>query len=266
MTRVCQCVKKDGTLCTYKVKKGFHCGIHKKTSKNEFLQMITECPDFTSILLQGGGGGIDLIFISGIPNAGKSTVSAKFVEDGYHLISLDQVIDDKLIPMYQEEIMEYFDGNQGMMFGIYHPDKNHPVLVDARKKFIQIVKKMIKEQHTKGQKVIIEGTVLNEDILRGIFGGNENFKFYFVVPFDKNTYIERFRTRFIEDPDNYGRFGTLRRLDADGKALTDFKKNGLKGKIINDLIEKVANEKYDNAREWIEHYTKWGLDINYYSN
>lgn len=218
------------------------------------------------VIKQIAGRSEKLIFISGIPGSGKSTVAEEFGRQGYYIISTDKVIDEKIVPLFSKEIKEEFNNKKAVIFGIYHPKDYGPIIKKARKNFIKIVKKMIKKRQKKGDKIVVEGTILNKKVLRGIFGRNENFKFYFIKPKNKEEYKQRFIKRFEEDPENYGRLGRLRKLDKDGKALEDYRNNGIKGKIISELIKKVIKMKYDKMGEWIEYYTEWGLEINYLLN
>lgn len=207
-----------------------------------------------------------LVYISGIPGSGKSTVAKDFEKKGYYLISTDIIIENNIIPLFTKEIKHKFNGKKTVLYGIYHPKNYGRIIEKARNIFVKKVKNIIEKQHNKGKKVVIEGTILNEKVLRGILGDNKNFKLYLIKPKNKKIYTERFIKRFTEDPENYGRLGILRKLDKDGIALKDYKKNGVNGKIISKLIKKVVDIEYCKMKEWVYYYTKWGLDIDYIIN
>lgn len=198
----------------------------------------------------------ELLFIVGRSSSGKSTVAKKFEKDGYYLISLDDVVKDKLIPLMMNDLKKYHGGNIHYMFKIYR-DKDYDHVIDkGRKEFVKILKKMINQQHKKGNKVVVEGSISNYDMIRQIFGQDDDFLLIYVKPKSANAFIQRVKKRFSTDPDNYGRLGWLRNSDTDGKALKDFKKNGINGPIIKPLIEDLAQRAYDGAKEWYDHYNK----------
>lgn len=213
-------------------------------------------------IMFGGNSNNEVIFITGIPGSGKSTIAKKFEKDGYYLISTDEIVENKLIPLFKKEIDTKFNGKKSVIYGIYHPSHYGNIIEKARKIFVKIIKKIIDKQ----KKIVIEGTILNEFILKNIFSNNQNFKLYFIKPKNKKIYTDRFIKRFIDDPENYGRLGRLRKLDKNGSALDDYKKNGIKGKIISKLIVQVVDMKYNKMDEWIEFYKKLGFKINYLIN
>lgn len=225
------------------------------------------------IVMRGGGVSVDeidktakVVFIAGIPGVGKSTVAKKIADSGYILISTDQIIYDRIIPLFQDEIKNEFDGRESAMFGVYHPNKYHPVIKRARRKLIKVVRKMIDNNVRSDSKVVIEGTLLNKELIRGILGSNDRFVMYFIKPVSKEEYKKRVVKRFVEDPDNYGRMGRLRSIDKSGEGLADYRANGIEGEIISGMIDKVMELKYKKISEWVKHYTDWGLEIRYLIN
>lgn len=195
------------------------------------------------------------IFLSGIPCAGKSTFIQRFKD--HYIISLDNVIREELSPQFP-------NSNVKILYGIYHPENpnDSSTILQARVKFIEIIRNKINHN----TRVVIEGTILNEQLIRGIFGNNDNFTFYFIKPQNKAIYKQRFIKRFVDNPDAYGEIGRLRKMDVDGSALLDYKKNGINGVKINELITTVMNRKYDEMDVWIKYYNEWKLDIKYIYN
>lgn len=195
-----------------------------------------------------------LIFLSGIPCAGKTTIIKIF--KNHYIISLDDVIRTELSPLLGIDAKS--------LFGIYHPKSSTDsfIIIIARIIFIEIIRDKI-NQNTH---VVIEGTILNEQLIRGIFGNNNNFTFYFIKPQNKDVYKQRFIKRFTDSPDAYGEIGRLRKMDVDGSALLDYKMNGINSIKINELITTVMNRKYDEMDMWIKYYNEWKLDIKYIIN
>lgn len=201
----------------------------------------------------------DVIFISGIPGSGKSTVAKKFEDKGYYLISGDDVIYKYIIP----KVKHMFNGMDHKVFGLYHPDKNFKAARIARSIFIQKVKELIEK--SKNSKIVIEGAFLHKRLFDEIFE-NIDYTFYYIKPANKKEYIKRIGERFEKQPELYGRMGKLRNLDKDGSALKDFKKNGIQGKIIQDIICKVSDMQYKKMKEWSDLYDKWELKYKIYKN
>jgi adenylate kinase family enzyme len=200
-----------------------------------------------------------VVFISGIPGSGKSTVAKKFEERGYYLISGDDVIYKHVIP----KAKHMFDGLEHKVFGLYHPNKNFKTVRIARDRFIEEVKKLI--TNSKSNNIVIEGAFLHKRLFEKIFE-NLDYTFYFVKPKNKKEYIKRIEERFEKQPELYGRMGKLRNLDKDGSALKDFKKNGIHGKMIQGIIHKVADLQYKKMKEWSDLYDEWGLKYKIYKN
>lgn len=208
----------------------------------------------------------NIVFLSGIPSSGKSTLSNKFGKNGYIIISLDELIENKLIPKFKNEIKTEFNGKKTALYGVYHNNKYGETISKARTELVKNVKDIIKKDTKK--KYLIEGCILHEGMLRDMLGKNHEFTFIYIIPKNKKTYNNRFIKRFLEDPDNYGRLGRLRKLDLEHKSIgiKDFKKNGISGKIISNMIKKVSNMKYKYINEWLKLYDDIGLNINIYKN
>jgi hypothetical protein len=236
----------DGILAKIKEKQsisGGYCNKYEKY-KNKYWQLK--------------GGNIhkldleDIVFVCGKAGVGKSTVAKKISEDlDYVLISMDEVIRDEIVPLYKKEIEEVFDGDSGYMFSIYRgiADKEPTLITQARIKFIEIMKKKIRYISDSG-KVVVEGSLWNHDAIRYIFGKKDDYSMVFVQPKSLEIYIDRLKRRFVEDPDNYGRFGPLFVADKDKVALIDFHKNGIDGQIISELIKKVGEKEFNRVEEW----------------
>ena len=216
----------------------------------------------TKYIKMKGGNNQNIIFITGKAASGKSSVSKKFEQDGYFLVSLDEIIRDELAAEMKNDVQTEFDGDYTYLYRVYRNDDNTPIISKARDLFIKIVKNIIK----KHKKVVIEGSLWNTGAIRKIFGKDNEFTFYFVRPKNEKVYLERLKLRFMEDPNNYGRLGFLWKNDADGKALADYHKNGINGKLIHDLINTVGKKEYDRVDEWINRYKDEFLKMQIYDN
>jgi len=205
-------------------------------------------------------------FISGIPGSGKSTISENLAKRGFFVISIDEVIDNKLIPKYKDQIDKYLNGQKHLVFRVYHPDTKNPFIKELQVALSKIIKRIINDKKKKKYSIIVEGTILNENLLRLIFGKNNEFRFIYIKPFSKKIYCNRVAERFAKEPEMYGRMGRLRNLDSNKKALEDFYKNGLKGKIISELINQVCFGKYSDYFKWLKIYKKMGLKIKIFVN
>ena len=209
-----------------------------------------------------GGNNKNIIFITGKAASGKSSVSKKIEQDGYFLVSLDEIIKHELSLKMKNEIQTEFNGDYTYLYRLYRNDDNSPIISKARNIFIKIIKDII----MKHKKVVVEGSLWNIDAIRQIFGKDDEFTFYFVKPKNEEIYLERLKLRFMEDPNNYGRLGFLWKNDADGKALADYHKNGITGKLINNLITTVGKKEYDRVDEWIDRYKDEFLKMKMYIN
>ena len=209
-----------------------------------------------------GGQKENIIFITGKAASGKSSVAKKFEKDGYFLLSLDELIRHELALEMKNEIDAEFNGDYTYLYRLYRNDDNTQIISKARNLFIKTVKDII----TKHKKIVIEGSLWNNDAIRQIFGKDDEFTFYFVKPKNEEIYLERLKLRFIEDPNNYGCLGFLWKNDADGKALKDYNKNGINGKLINNLINTVGKKEYARVDEWINRYKDEFLKMQIYNN
>lgn len=194
---------------------------------------------------------------------GKSTVAEIYVKKGNFLIDFDEIIKNKIIPKFKNTKIDSrkFFGFVYNFISNHNIDKN-PLVNKVKQYFIKIVKELIKNN----DKVVVEGQLRDFDIIRYIFGENNNFTFYVIQPANENEYIDRLRSRFDKDPDNYGRLGFLYNADKDKKALKDYKKYGLNGKIITDLINRIGKKRYPKHKELYEYYKSCKFDVQIYKN
>lgn len=201
-----------------------------------------------------------VIFVCGKAGVGKSHVAKTISEKyNYDLISMDQVIQEEVIPVYKDEINNIWDGNSGKMFSIYRGlNAIEPLIKKGRLLFTKIIKKKI----SSNKKVLVEGSLWHHPTINKIFG--KNFTMIFVVPKNLDRYIQRITERFQKDPYGYGRIGALYIEDKDKEALNDYYKNGIRGELITKLINDVATKEYNRIDEWIDRYS--GYDFVIYIN
>jgi hypothetical protein len=196
--------------------------------------------DYQNILY--GGNRKTNILIVGYAGAGKSFLSKKY-QKTHVVINADEIIrtflkiDDSAFDIYQTNI----------------PDS----LLNIKNKFIESVKMI-----TDNKSFVIEGQLKNVHLIKEIYGNESKFQIIVVKPKNVKSYIKNLKSRFESDPANYGRLGFLENSDiSNGKqGLNDYIKNGIKGKIINELINKVAGERFYKHDE-LEKYYK-----NHFSN
>lgn len=195
----------------------------------------------------------NIILIVGKAAVGKSTLSNKFREDGYIIISMDDIIKEKIIP-----VIDNLKREPWIAFRLYKDDYSNNIINNARELFINEIIKLIDPN----KKIVIEGSLTDQKTIAKIFS-NINFKLYYVRPIDINTYILHIKDRFVDNPTDYGRIGFLRSADINGLALDDYVKNGINGKIINELIQKVVESEYSKIEETYNHYLKY-FDVTVY--
>lgn len=196
----------------------------------------------------------DIVFITGKAAVGKSTLSNEFERKGYMVVSMDEVIREKVLPKL-DEIKE----EPWIVFKLYKDDSN-PTINMAREMFIDEMRKIIDGN----RKLVIEGSLTNCDAIKRIFE-NRKFTLFYVRPKDEETYVSRLKERFCKQPDDYGRMGFLRSADTNGSALNDYKRNGITGNLITELIIKVARQEYPKVEETYQHYKKQ-FDVTTYLN
>lgn len=194
---------------------------------------------------RGGKTKRDIIFLTGKAAVGKSTLANKYIKKGYCILSFDEIIKNEVSKFFSH--IEIKD-----LYKIYRSDINDSETLKLKAKFVKIVKKKIKQN----KKIIAEGGIRDFKIIREIFGRDKDFKFYYLVPKSKEEYVKRIFKRFTDDPYNYGRLGHVRNYDKDGKALNDYKKNGIEGKVITDLLNRVGNEQYNAIDKQYNYYAE----------
>jgi len=209
-----------------------------------------------------GGNNKNIIFITGKAASGKSSVAKKFEQDGYLLVSLDEIVRRELATEFKNEVQTEFGGDYSYLYRVYRDDDYSPTIKKARNMLVKIIKDIINSN----KKVVVEGSLWNNNAIRQIFGKDDDFTFYFVKPKSEKLYLERLKHRFMEDPNNYGRLGFFMKNDPDGKALEDYHKNGINGTLINKLITTVGKMEYGRVEEWYNKYKDEFLKINIYVN
>lgn len=207
----------------------------------------------------------DIIFIAGKAGSGKSYIAKKFEAQGYILVSMDEVIRNTIIPKFTKEIKNELKGEVWRIFRIYREGNYGPIINKIQQVFAREIRHKIRAERKKGNKVVVEGSLWNNKVIREIFGIDHEFTFYFMKPKSEDIYIERLKDRFEEDPNNYGRLGFIKGSDKGGEALNDYKKNGINGDIIKRLLEEVGKKEYKRVKEWYDHYNK-EFDIKIYVN
>jgi hypothetical protein len=180
----------------------------------------------------------NIIFLVGYAGSGKSFLSNQYKNKGYTIISTDEII--------RKQLMK--DPNDTIHFLIYSSKSN--TVLESKKKFVKIMKQIIKTTN----KVVIEGQ-LNVELINDIIGKKE-FDIILVKPSNKKIWKEHIIKRFIDDPANYGRIGWIRKYDEEiNKAgLNDYIKNGINGKIITKIINKVVKTKFIKHEETEVYY------------
>lgn len=181
----------------------------------------------------------NIIFIVGFTGSGKSYLSEQYKKHGYYVISADEII--------RENLMK--DSSDGIHFLLYNDNKSS-LVPESKKVFIKIIKNLIKKYN----KVVIEGQ-LQADIINEITGKNK-FEIILVKPKNKAIWTKNIINRFVEDPANYGRVGRLKKYDEENNkiGLDDYIKNGIEGKYIKKLINKVISTTYNKQAETKDYY------------
>jgi hypothetical protein len=224
-----------------------------------------------NLKLHGGDGDApssikytDIILITGRGGVGKSTVAKKFNKEGYYLLSLDQIIMNRIV----KEFGSYFE-NYDVFFWMYvqgfpsmYEDSIHTkeqeIYLRAKKRFIEIIKKKM-EKH---KKIVIEGGLKDRTMIEDIFK-NRLYTFLYVQPSSVETYETMIINRFVSDPDRYGRLGYLKKADDQNIGLILYKKGD--DSVMNKIIKHVAAEQYDlieTLRKSYEKYFKVDIFIN----
>jgi pantothenate kinase len=197
----------------------------------------------------------NVIFITGQAGVGKTTISKKFVKNGYFLLELDKLIEEQLYPLFKDKI------DISTAFAVYRDVDRSPYTEEIKQTFIIMTKNIIK----KHKKIVIEGGIRNNKVIRAIFGNNSDFTFYNVVPVNEHAYHKRMTSRFVNSPDNYGRLGKLNSEDKDRQGLSDFKKNGIDGQIIKKILSTVSKNEYARILKSCEKYAT-DFEVNLYVN
>ncbi len=180
----------------------------------------------------------NIIFIVGYSGSGKSFLSNKYKNKGYTIISTDTIIKNYLMK----------DPNDTIHFLLYGSRAN--TIPESKNKFVKIIKDIIK----KTKKIIIEGQ-LTFELINEITDKKE-FDIILVKPANRKIWKEHLINRFIDDPANYGRIGWIKKYDEEiNKAgLNDYIKNGINGKIIKKIINKVVKTKFIKHEETEAYY------------
>jgi guanylate kinase len=198
-----------------------------------------------------GGSNKNLIFLTGYAASGKSTISSKYIEKGYHVISTDDVIRDELIPLFEGQIK----GQRLFSVQLYKDKyKDDKVWVSAKKKFLEIMKEKVEEGINLRKKVLVEGQLRIPEDIRYIFGEDDNFSILVVSPESIESYADRLTSRVKNDPDNYGRLAHIRARDKDGSLLHDLLTNGKDGELWRPFIMEVSEELFPKHQRGIDHF------------
>ena len=194
----------------------------------------------------------NLILLAGKAASGKSSVAEQFKKKGYFIISTDEVIQNKLIPKYRDKIEPgYLFSVQNKTINVYN---DNPVWYKAQKDFSKMLKQDVKKNLKENKKFLVEGQLTVPGIIRDIFGNNDNFTLYVVIPSSLKVYIDRLSSRIINEPDVYGRLAWVEFENKSFIAKKDLLNNGKNGKIWKPFIIKIGKEKYPAHQELFDSY------------
>lgn len=179
------------------------------------------------LLAQKVGSKEEIIFIVGHAGAGKSTYAKSLSGEVIHT-------DDIIRNNFPEKGFRLYLSTE-------YPNKKMVY------KFIGLMRKAIGNK-----KVIVEGQLKNPNIINKIAAGRP-YRFIVIVPRDQESYERNLKNRFLDNPKEYGHLRILKKLDKNGKILSEYLKSGNE-ELIKDFIHKGATERYGKHAETVNYY------------
>ena len=208
--------------------------------------------------LKYGGGNKNLILLAGYAASGKSTISEKYRTTGYCIISTDDVIKNELIPMFDGKIVGQRLFSVQLYKDKYIDDK---VWVEAREKFLEILKNKVEEGMSTHGKVLVEGQLRIREDIRFIFGEDGDFTLCVVMPKSIESYADKMTSRVLHDPARYGRLAHLKSRDKDGSLRKDLLENGKDGELWRPFIMRVSKELFPKHQRGIDELVSAGFQV-----
>jgi len=110
-------------------------------------------------------------------------------------------------------------------------------------------------------KIIIEGTISNERVLRKIFSGLlANYTFIYLYPIHKDKYKQRIMDRFDDDVINNKQ--TLPIWDfIDSRIVDSYKQSGFASSIVVDYINHLTNKLFYKGHDRYKAFIDMGFKI-----
>lgn len=124
----------------------------------------------------------DVVLLVGSSASGKSTVAEWFEEKGWHLIRLDDIVRNQIMPLFKKEIDKEFNGTEWHMFKLYRDKDYGKTINKAKKIFGKIVRNEIEKAINHNKKVVVEGVISDYELIRDIFGKDDEFILYLIEP------------------------------------------------------------------------------------
>lgn len=203
----------------------------------------------------------DIILLTGKGGVGKSTVANIFSDKlNYKIISMDDIIKKEIIPKLTKEINDELNNDTNKIYLLYKNNNDLPdVVKKAKIMFINIISNKIKKCLLNHEKVIVEGSLINSNVIDNIFGNKETFDIIVVKPPDFNTYLERILTRFKNEPESYGRIGWIQRIDTNQNLLNDYYQHGNNSQLITIIIPNEAKKQYYEIESYQDNYKYYNI-------
>ncbi len=177
------------------------------------------------------------IYIAGKGASGKTTLSNKLADDGYHILHVDEIIREGFGGVYPTKIWGSKDESM----------------------FEKITKLIVFElDKLKDQKVVLEG-IIGTSVLQSVVKEHKPDLFLFVQHRTKDSYMKAIKQRAIKDieSDRSGNaLGAFWDEPGANEAIEDYKQNGPDGKLFNKYIENDVDYHLSNLVERREAFFK----------
>lgn len=193
---------------------------------------------------------VPLVYVSGKGGVGKTTFSNKMKKNGYKIIELDNIIGNDIAKK-----LKISDKKKKIeLYKLYKSEQKLHHVKKARNMFIKIIRNIIKKNYGK-KKILFEGTIKDNKLIYKLFK-NYSYSFCYIAPKNSIIYKRNIQNRFVIDVnDDKETLGYLwKEIYKNPKALENYHKKGIDGKLIQKLLTKVSKEQYKIVKDLYLNY------------